>query len=138
MQSFKGGDFALFPRSLVWEIFGSHAHPSRLGFGLWYGDTFSGDLALDDDEEIGGISIYQPGNNALRDLYRLARQVPSWIDWNGDCFAVAEAAFLADIPAWLFQNYVPTVVHSAEEFAECLATLRTSYIGDASGPKWDF
>jgi hypothetical protein len=123
VQGFHNKDFYKFKRSIAWDIFGPKCSPPRLfGFDLYYGNRSGGFLYLDEDELIDGVSIQSPSDNAVRDLYAVARQVPSAIHLDA-AFFVADAAFLAGIPDWL-PPALPKpirVAHSADELMQFLS-----------------
>jgi hypothetical protein len=130
LQAFQDNNFATFKRSIAWDVFGPRAKPSAEGHGLWYDAIYNGVLCLDDDEDLTGFSLLRPGDGAALDFYKIAQKVPSLLMWNGDCFAVADAAYLAGIPNWMLEGYSPTIAHSGEEFLECLGTIQTSFVGE--------
>lgn len=122
LQGFKNKDLFKFERSIVWDIFKSKAVVTREGWGLVYDGQIGGILRLDDDELVGGCSIRRPSDNSVRDLYAAARIVPSAIHVDA-AFFVADPAFLAGFPDWLFETLPkpPKVVLSADELFQSLA-----------------
>jgi hypothetical protein len=123
VQGFRDKEIYKFKRSIVWDIFGSKCSPPRLcGYNLTYGDWGGGFLYLDEDEFVDGFGIQRASDNAIRDLYAVARQVPSAINLAA-AFFVADAAFLADIPDWLSAALPKPirVAHSADELLEFLS-----------------
>src|ERR1700733_12326914 len=100
VQGFRNKDFYKFDRSIVWSIFGSKCSSALLGWDLTYGGRRGGFLYLDEDELIGGFGIQNASDSAIRDLYAVARQVPSAIHLDA-AFFVADPAFLAGLPDWL-------------------------------------
>jgi hypothetical protein len=123
LQGFQNKEIYKFKRSLVWDIFGSKCSPPRLcGYDLTYGERDGGFLYLSEEELVGGFSIQTPSDNALRDLYAVARQVPSAINYDS-AFFVAKAAYLDGIPDWL-PPALPKpirVVHSADQLIQYLS-----------------
>jgi hypothetical protein len=116
-QAFRNGEIYKYRRSIVWDIFGSKCSPPRLlGYDLTYGDKDGGFLYLDEEDFISGFGIQSPSDDAMRDLYDVARQVRSAIHLD-DAFFVADEAFLADIPDWLppLLRKPVRVAHDADE-----------------------
>ncbi len=125
MQTFANGTFATFKRSRAWDIFGPHAKPAKGGgYDLFYEGQSGGYLNLKEAEEITGIGLERLSDRALLGLYELASQVPSWISWGNFTTAVTNADFIDGLPTWLLAalEKPPTVVHSAEELLECIAS----------------
>jgi hypothetical protein len=121
VQGIRNKNLCKFDRSIVWDIFGSKCTESYRGYDLWYDDGKGGFLYLSEDELIDGIGIQSPSEAAIRDLYAVARQVPSTIDWNG-AFFVADRAFLKHLPFWTTLLPKPVrVARSADELLELLA-----------------
>jgi hypothetical protein len=123
VQGFKDKELYKFKRSLVWDIFGSKCSPPRLlGYDLTYDGWYGGFLYLDEDEFIGGFGIQGASDNAIRDLYTVARQVPSAISLDS-AFFVADATFLAGIPDWLSAALPKPirVAHDADELIQLLS-----------------
>ena len=122
VQGFKDKELYKFKRSIAWNIFGSKCSPPRLlGYDLTYDGRYGGFLYLDEDEFIDGCGVQSASDNAVRDLYAVARQVPSAIS-HDDAFFVADAAFLVGVPDWLSAALPKPirVVHDADELIQFL------------------
>jgi hypothetical protein len=121
LQAFRNKDFDKFARSIVWDIFEPKAGWTREGWDLTYDGQYGGTLYLNDDELIGGFGIQRPSSHAIRDLYAVARTVPSAINLDA-AFFVADAAFLADLPDWLAPALPkpPRVASSADQLLQYL------------------
>jgi len=122
VQGFNNKEFCKFPRSIVWNVFEAKCSPALLGWDLTYDGRDGGFLYLEEDELISGFGIQRASDNAIRDLYSVARQVPSAIHLDA-AFFVADPVFLAGLPDWL-QPALPKpirVVLSANELLECLS-----------------
>lgn len=122
VQGFQNKEFHKFKRSIVWDIFGPKCSSALLGWDLIYNGRNGGFLYLDEEELIGGFGIQSASDSAIRDLYAVARQVPSAIHLDA-AFFVADPAFLAGLPDWL-PPALPKpirVVLSADELLQSLA-----------------
>ncbi len=122
VQGFQNKDFHKFQRSIVWGIFGPRSISAVRGWDLIYDGRSGGFLYLDEEEFIGGFGIQSASDNAIRDLYAVARQVPSAIHLDA-AFFVADPAFLAGLPDWL-PPALPKpirVVHGADELLQFLS-----------------
>jgi hypothetical protein len=122
VQAFENKTLSKFKRSIAWDIFGTKAIPSVGAWDLIYDGRRGGTLMLDDDEFIDGCSVRRPSENAIRDLYAVAQQVPSVLNlWEN--FFFADARFLAGFPDFLLNDLPkpPRLVLSADELLEELS-----------------
>jgi hypothetical protein len=121
VQAFENKTFSRFKRSIAWDVLGPKAIPSVGAWDLIYDGRRGGKLMLDDDELITGCSVRNPSENAIRDLYAVAQQVPSVLNLFGDFF-FADARFLAGFPDFLLNDLPqpPRLVLSADELLEHL------------------
>lgn len=122
VQAFESKTFSRFKRSIAWDIFKTKAIPSGEGWDLIYDGHRGGTLVLDDDEFIEAVSVRRPSENAVRDLYAVAQQVPSVLNLDADFF-FADARFLAGFPDFLINDLPkpPQLVLSADELLEQLS-----------------
>jgi len=122
VQAFENKTFSRFKRSIAWDVFGPKAFPSAEGWDLIYDGRRGGTLVLDEDEFITSCSVRRPSDNAIRDLYAVAQQVPSVLNLGGDFF-FADAKFLAGLPDFLLNDLPkpPRLVLSADELLEQLS-----------------
>ena len=121
VQAFENKTFSTFKRSIAWNIFEPKAIPSVGAWDLIYDGRRGGTLMLDEDEFITGCSVRRPSESAVRDLYAVARQVPSVLNL-GEDFFFADAKFLAGFPDFLLNDLPkpPQLVLSADELLEQL------------------
>jgi hypothetical protein len=123
VQAFENKTFSTFKRSIVWNVFKTRAIPSAGAWDLIYDGRRGGTLMLDEDEFIDGCSVRRPSDNAIRDLYAVARQVPSVLNLDANFF-FADAKFLAGFPDFLLNDLPrpPRLVLSADELLEQLSS----------------
>jgi hypothetical protein len=121
VQAFENKTFSRFRRSIAWDVFEPKAIPSAEGWDLIYNGRRGGTLLLDDDEFVEAVAVRRASDNAIRDLYAVAQQVPSVLHLDADFF-VADAKFLAGLPDFLLYDLPkpPRVVLSADELLEQL------------------
>jgi hypothetical protein len=121
LQAFENKTLSKFRRSIVWDVFETKAIPSAEGWDLIYDGRKGGTLVLDEDEFINWCSVRRPSDNAIKDLYAVARQVPSVLNLDADFF-FADATFLVGFPDFLLNDLPkpPRLVLSADELLEQL------------------
>jgi hypothetical protein len=122
VQAFENKTFSTFKRSIAWDIFKTKAILSAGAWDLIYDGRVGGTLTLADDEFIEAVSVRRPSDNAIRDLYAVAQQVPSVLNLHENFF-FADARFLAGFPDFLINDLPkpPRLVLSADELLEKLS-----------------
>ena len=122
VQAFENKSCSVFKRSIAWDVFKTKAIPCFRAWDLIYDGRRGGTLMLDEDEFITGCAVRSPSENAMRDLYCVAQQVPSVLNLM-EKFFYADARFISGFPDFLLNDLPrpPRLVLSADELLEQLS-----------------